>query len=76
MCICVFAHLCGPCANKATEKKQGEIGRIYTHSDFDIPMYTPIISPFFLSPCFSTIGITQRTGQSLLVYTHFHLCIM
>jgi len=47
--------------------KIGEIGRIYTHSEFDTPMYTPIISTFFLSPCFSTIGITRHTGQSLLV---------
>ncbi len=30
----------------------GEIGRIYTHSEFDTPVYTPIISTFFCHPVF------------------------
>ena len=30
----------------------GEIGRIYTHIDFDIPMYTPIISTFIFVTLF------------------------
>jgi len=52
----------------------GEIDRIYTHSEFHTPVYTPIISTFFLSPCFSTID--NSTYWSKPFNTHIHLCIM
>jgi hypothetical protein len=36
-----------------SSKKEGEIGRIYTHLVFPLPMYTPFFVPYiFVTPVF------------------------
>jgi hypothetical protein len=35
-----------------SSKKEGEIGRIYTHLVFPLPMYTPFLYLIFSSPPF------------------------
>jgi len=54
----------------------GEIGRIYTHSDFHIPMYTPTILTFIFVTLFFDHCYNLSYLKSHLKYTHIHLCIL